>query len=34
MKNKKLQGILVLTITSFLCSLLLYLVYSLTGGIK
>ena len=31
MKNKKLQGILVLTLTAFVCSSLLYLVLQITG---
>jgi len=31
MKNKNLQGVLVLTITAFICSLLLYLVLTLTN---
>jgi len=33
MKNK-IKGILVLTITALVCGILLYLVYSLTGGIQ
>ena len=32
--NDKLKGILALTITAFICGLLLYLVLMLTGGIK
>jgi dolichol kinase len=31
MKNKRLQGILALTLTGFVCSVLLYLVFSLVG---
>jgi|LSQX01.1.fsa_nt_gb hypothetical protein len=30
MQNKKIKGILALTITALICSTLLYLVYSLT----
>jgi len=32
--NDKLKSILALTITAFICGLLLYLVLILTGGIK
>jgi len=30
MQNKKLQGILVLTLTAFICSLLIYIVITIT----
>jgi hypothetical protein len=32
MKNKQLQGIIVLTLTGFICSTLLYLVMMLVGS--
>ncbi len=32
MKNKKLQGILALTITTFICTSILYLVMTFIGG--
>lgn len=34
MKNEKLKGVLVLTITSLICGVLLYLIYNLTGGLS
>lgn len=34
MKKEKLKGILVLTITSLICGILLYLAYNLTGGLN
>lgn len=32
--NEKIKGILVLTTTSLVCGILLYFVYSLTGGLN
>lgn len=34
MQNKKIQGVLVLTLVAFICSALIYIVYTWTGGIK
>lgn len=33
MKNEKIKSVIVLTVTGFICSLILYIVLRVTGGI-